>query len=433
MKIWVFLILAILITSCNPKPQKTQDCAEFVKVKKGQLMLGDKVYRFVGINYWYASNLAASGKNGEERLKRELDGLKKLGINNLRIQICSEGGDEIQFGVKPSLQTKAGEYNENLFRSIDFVLDELNKRELKAVLVLNNYWPWTGGMAKYQEWFGAGSIPYPLEEISGSWNAYMHYAASFYENEAAVEAFRKHITVVLNRKNTFNGKLYKEDNTIMAWQLANEPRGKKDSLHRTILLQWIKETAAFIKGIDYNHLVSIGSEGKVGHHGIMEDYEKAHLDKNIDYLTAHLWPQNWGWYNPYKQAKTYDSAVILSQNYLNEHLQIAQKLHKPLVFEEFGLARDSGAYNPESGTIYRNQFYQFVTDFLLKPENEKVLAGFNIWSFAGEGTPRHAGKLWEEGDAFTGDPPHEPQGWYSVYASDSTTLKILKNAAEKLK
>ena len=35
------------------------------------------------------------------------------------------------------------------------------------------------------------------------------------------------------------------------------------------------------------------------------------------------------------------------------------------------------------------------------------------------------------GDPWTGDPPHENQGWYSVYDKDATTIRIIRDYAEK--
>jgi mannan endo-1,4-beta-mannosidase len=40
--------------------------------------------------------------------------------------------------------------------------------------------------------------------------------------------------------------------------------------------------------------------------------------------------------------------------------------------------------------------------------------------------------MWKLKDDFIGDPPHEAQGWYSVYDTDSTTIKIIKEYASKI-
>ena len=40
------------------------------------------------------------------------------------------------------------------------------------------------------------------------------------------------------------------------------------------------------------------------------------------------------------------------------------------------------------------------------------------------------GGLWKPGDIFTGDPPHEAQGWYSIYSTDNTTLDLIEQYGE---
>jgi mannan endo-1,4-beta-mannosidase len=41
--------------------------------------------------------------------------------------------------------------------------------------------------------------------------------------------------------------------------------------------------------------------------------------------------------------------------------------------------------------------------------------------------------VWRRGDQFTGDPPQEPQGRNSVFATDESTLAILEDHAETMK
>ena len=60
-------------------------------------------------------------------------------------------------------------------------------------------------------------------------------------------------------------------------------------------------------------------------------------------------------------------------------------------------------------------------------------AGMSFWAWGGEGRPRDAPAAWERGDAFVGDPPHEAQGWYSVYAEDASTLAVLRKCVEHFK
>jgi mannan endo-1,4-beta-mannosidase len=61
-----------------------------------------------------------------------------------------------------------------------------------------------------------------------------------------------------------------------------------------------------------------------------------------------------------------------------------------------------------------------------------VLTGVNFWAWGGEGRPRTPQGIWQPGDNFIGDPPHEFQGWYSVFDTDTTTHRIIKTYATKM-
>ena len=60
-------------------------------------------------------------------------------------------------------------------------------------------------------------------------------------------------------------------------------------------------------------------------------------------------------------------------------------------------------------------------------KNGSSILGTNFWGWSGEAKPTTPGNFWEEGDDLIGDPPHEKQGWYAIYQSDSSTIDILRN------
>ena len=93
----------------------------------------------------------------------------------------------------------------------------------------------------------------------------------------------------------------------MSWQLANEPRPMRPAAIIDYK-NWIATTAAYIKKLDPNHLVSIGTEGYIGTEN-KEVFTEIHADKNIDYTTIHIWPKNWQWYNPENIKKEFPSVV----------------------------------------------------------------------------------------------------------------------------
>jgi mannan endo-1,4-beta-mannosidase len=403
---------------------------QFISVRNNQFIRNGKPYYFLGANFWYGMNLGMEGREDlRDRLSRELDHLKSLGIDNLRIMAGSEGPDDAPWRMTPTLQKAPGEYNDHLLKGLDFLLSAMQKRDMVAVVCLNNFWPWSGGFAQYVNWTTGDSIPYPPPAKNGRWLKFMQYSGRFYKNQAAQEAFREHIRVLINRTNTISGVAYKNDPTILSWQLANEPRAIPTY---SAYLRWVEHTAAFIKELDSNHLVSVGSDGNVIV-PFSKKFDKEHQIKNIDYATFHLWIQNWGWYNPKKADSTYKKAVKKAKQYIRRHNRLARRFNMPVVLEEFGIARDNELYHDNTPTSFRNDFYEEVFELVHKFASKGApMAGSNFWAWAGEGRPDKKNVFWQAGDDFTGDPPFEPQGWYSVYNTDETTLSIIKAYAEKM-
>ncbi len=145
-------LFSLGITSCN----NTAGDVPFVHVENGQFIKNGQPYHFIGFNFWYAGILASEGTGGNrDRLHRELDFLKSAGVDNLRIMVGADG-PENRAKVRPSLQTEPGVYNDTLLRGLDYLLTELGKRDMLAVLFFNNTWEWTGGYSQYLGWTGYG-------------------------------------------------------------------------------------------------------------------------------------------------------------------------------------------------------------------------------------------------------------------------------------
>ncbi|MCE7994279.1 MAG: cellulase family glycosylhydrolase [Roseivirga sp.] len=401
---------------------------DFVKVEGLQFTLGDVPYYFLGTNLWYGMNLAMDGKDGDrDRLIRELDRLQALGVNNLRIMGTTEGPDTEPWRIKPSQQRAPGEYNEQVLGGLDFLLSEMKKREMYAVVCLTNFWAWSGGMSQYISWANDEAIPYHPPQEGGSWMRYQRFTSSFYRNKKAQEIFENHLRFLVNRVNTVSGVAYKDDPTIMSWQLANEPRS---FMNGRTFRKWIEKTAALIKQLDPNHLVSLGGEGNADNYFAGASFRKDQKSRHIDYLTMHIWAQNWSWYDPHNADDSFNEAVSKAKEYIIEHVSMAKVMGKPVVLEEFGIARDLEAYEPNTPVKYRDNYYSriFQEMYRLASIGEGV-GGCNFWAWAGEGRPNIPGGFWKLGDDLIGDPPHESQGWYSVYDTDESTLSVIRRFA----
>ena len=425
------LAIVLLLASCHAS-KSGNGTRNFVTVKDGAFVRNGKEYRFMGANYWKGQNLASPGEGGNrDRLKRELDQMKAAGIRNLRVLALSEGPDGSPYRILPAVQDRPADLKEEMMIGLDYLLVEMRKRDMTAVVVLNNFWPWSGGMAQYMLWNGAGAIPYPPPAPDGSWDTYQRYAAMFYTNGAAMAQSDDAVKKVVTRKNSITGRNYADDPTIMAWELCNEPRGID---HVAEMQAWIDRSAAMIKSLDPRHLVTTGAEGYTSSPEYSgTDFIKMHSGRDIDYTTAHIWIQNWGWYDPAKHDETYGSAKEKMLAYLGRHAEESKRLGKPFVLEEFGIMKDGGEFNPAATTAHRDLYYGAVFDAVLRYMREGKASGVNFWAWGGEGRPKKPGTMWTKGDELTGDPPHEPQGWYSVYDIDKTTHAVIKEYAKKYK
>ena len=429
MKKILLLIILLLIGGFLVIKKDYELNRNFVSVNGIRFFLNGKPYYFLGTNLWYGMNLGSKGESGDrQRLVNELDFLSNIGIKNLRVMAGSEGPDSEKWRIIPSLQSAPGEYNTDLLDGLDFLLYEMGKRNMKAIMCMNNFWHWSGGMAQYVSWENETTIPYPPIEGECDWQKFQEYASSFYSNKGAKDHYYNHIRFIVLRKNTYTGKLYRDDPTIMSWQLGNEPRGINN---REDFLDWIESSAHLIKEIDPNHLVTIGSEGSTAHPSSGNNFIKDHESKYIDYTTIHIWIQNWGWFDP-SNEKSLSTSIDKVQTYINEHEELAIKLNKPVVLEEFGISRDYNDYSSNSPITLRDKYFNEVFDIIfLKAKKGSPLAGSNFWAWGGFGRPSKPKSIWKKNDDFIGAPPHEFQGWYSIYNSDLSTIKIIKGFALK--
>lgn len=423
----------LLMGACGIAAAASQ-AGDFVSAKSTHLARKGQAYYIVGANFWYGGYLgAASGVGERARLLKELDNMQALGINNLRVLAVSEK-TAMKSAVSPATTAAPGQYDEALLVGLDFLLAEVAKRDMTVVLYLNNFWQWSGGMTQYLNWFEGTPALDP--NVTKDYDDFMNKNARFYRNAAAQAEYRQVIAKIVKRVNTITGKPYADDASIMAWQLANEPRPGSDKAtpqEKATYVKWIDETAGYIHSLDKNHMVSSGSEGLYGSAHDAQLFLDAHKTKHIDYLTYHLWPKNWGWFDSRNPIGTWDVAISKSRTYLNSHIDLAKKLRKPIVLEEFGLDRDGPSFSIKATTKIRDRYYREVFDVVYKRASKgDPIAGFNFWAWGGAGRAGNADFWWTPGNDFMGDPPQEEQGLYSVFDSDVGSLLLIKEYADKL-
>ena len=423
-----FVVSIILLGACTPK--QTLTSSPFVRVENGQFMRNDTPYYYVGTNFWYGAILGSEGEGGDrQRLHKELDFLKSIGVDNLRILVGSDGNRGVTAKVEPTLQIAPGVYNDTILAGLDYLLAEMSKRKMLAVLYLNNSWEWSGGYGQYLEWAGYGKAPVPAVD---GWPAYMEYVKQFQQSDSAKVLFANYVNDMVSRVNRYTNIKYVDDPTIMSWQVGNEPRAFSDE-NKILFAAWIAQVAAQLKSLDRNHLVSTGSEGMWGCEQDMALFEQIHADPNFDYMNVNMWPYNWGWEPNVSFQEKLETAKVKTKAYIDDHLVVARKYRKPLVLEEFGFPRDGFQFSKESTTGARDAYYSYVFGLISdKDASGGLFAGCNFWAWGGFAIPSSEHVFWQKGDDYTGDPAQEEQGLNSVFATDST-VDIVKAASVKLK
>ena len=393
---------------------------------------GGDPYRFVGANAWYLAWLGADAQYGDRaRLRRELDRLKAIGVTNLRIMASGEEGP-VRNSIQPGFVNAAGEHNAALLEGLDHAMAEIGKRGMTAVLCLTNFWEWSGGMMNRLAW--ATGEWTDMNDPARPWPAFPDAVSRFYSSEQAKAGYYDWVRTVVSRVNSVTGVPYAEDPAIMAWQHANEPRpgGTDDAIDAALphYFDWIDTTAALIRELDPNHLVSLGHEGTMGANGREDVVVRAHA--NVDYMTAHIWPLNWGWVDGKDLEGTWPEGKKKVEDYIAGAIRLAREAGKPLTFEEFGFPRDGELYAPDVPTTFRQRYYRTIYDAAeASLASGGPVQGTNFWAWNGEARARHPDFRYQNGDnAYMGDPMHEPQGWYGIFDSDSEMIAIIREHAQ---
>jgi mannan endo-1,4-beta-mannosidase len=133
---------ALLGAACatEPRAERKAEQSGFVTVNGRHFQLDGKPYYFAGANVWYGMYLGSPGKTGDRaRLVRELDQLAAQGITNLRVLAISETST-LKRAVTPAVLLRPGHIDDTLWKGLDFLLAEMARRDMKAVLYLNNFW-----------------------------------------------------------------------------------------------------------------------------------------------------------------------------------------------------------------------------------------------------------------------------------------------------
>ena len=218
-----------------------------------------------------------------------------------------------------------GVYNEREFAQFDYLIASAKAHNLKLVPVFENYWEAYGGIDSRLQWEG----------LSGGQPG----RAAFFDKArcpGCFTSYKNYVSYALNRTNTYTGVKYKDDPTIFAWDLMNEPRYENQSaaenVNGTTLRAWVDEMGAFVKGIDAKHLLGAGLEGHGTNYGFGGDegnpFVYVQQSPYLDYTSAHPYPTE-AWAN-----LSLDQTKALIRAWINDSHNV---VGKPFFMGEFNV------------------------------------------------------------------------------------------------
>ncbi|KAJ2718746.1 hypothetical protein GGI07_005611 [Coemansia sp. Benny D115] len=397
----------------------------FVAANGTRLQRSGQEYYISGANYWQAMHLGmeAGASSNRARVLSDLQRLEALGINTLRILASSEGAIAGTGRIGPPLMPAPGVYDEAVLGGLDWVLAQLPRHNMMAVVSLGNYWTWSGGLAQMVSWATDTSIPYasewdPVQQrwTAGDYAAFLRYTNQFYTDSQAQQIYFDNVRRIVGRRNRVTGQLYARDTSILAWELLNEPQrapGAED---------FLAQAAQTVRALDTHHLVTVGAECKDG----AEWFWRMHRDPAVTLASCHFWAANWGLYNATDPTESsLAHATDQMRRFVADTADWARALGLPVALLEYGLGRDAwgtgaglGAYRPETPVTHRDKYYADV----LRAVRQSGHVGSAFWAYAGSARPPEGPS---REPSWTGDPPHEPAGWNSVFDSDHSTLEII--------
>ncbi|XP_074572465.1 mannan endo-1,4-beta-mannosidase 1-like [Curcuma longa] len=315
----------------------------FVETRGLHFVANGSIFFANGYNaYWLMT--MASDPSQRTKVTSALSDASRHGLTVARAWAFSDGGGS------NALQTSPGAYNEQTFQGLDFVVSEARKFGARLILSLANNYDNFGGKKQYVEWGRLQGQSIASED-------------EFFTNPVVKDFYKNHVKVnlqaVLTRVNTITGVAYKDDPTIFAWELMNEPRCPSDSSGKNIQ-EWIAEMAAYLKSIDENHLVEAGLEGFYGQISsnqkqanpgfqVGTDFIANNQIPAIDFATIHSYPDQW------LSTPDEQSQLAFLNNWLDAHIDDARNvLRKPLLVAEFGKStKDPGFSTDQRDAVFR--------------------------------------------------------------------------------
>ena len=346
-----------------------------IQRKGDALYEGNKPFRFFGLA---APNLqqnesqllpGASNRFPDEYEIRDLlGGLQRVGGRATRIFTLSVMSPKDN-GL-PVYITGHRQYNEAAFRCLDQTLALCHEYDIRIIIPV----------IASQSFGGIRGID-EFAALAGK------YGTNFWTDEGLKADYRHLVDFLVNRRNTVNGILYRDEPAILAWQFGNEfgsyTLDRKLNYNEYVprITAWQLEMAAYFKKVDPNHLVIDAGGG---------DVQAFIADPNIDIISTHLYE----YWNRLSGTETNLGRLAHQQ-------REDTRGRKPLMVDEFGLGATENLRN------------------LMRVIREEGITGGLLWSIRGH---RRDGGWYYHNEGGTPVNSYHVPGFAAGYAYEETRV-----------
>jgi mannan endo-1,4-beta-mannosidase len=299
----------------------------FIGTRGATFVLDGQPFRFVGANVSVMYRDEDRARMPETMAEAAREGLRVVrvwahGEGGEDSSIKSVGGDRADWPRTHPFRFSPEQWNEDEFVHLDRVISEAARNNIRVQLTLVNWWRDTGGVTQYLKWAGINDAA----DDTKPYGINVERAMLFYTNEQTRRLYREHVERIVSRRNSVTGTLYRDDPTIMGYELMNEAQAVTGRWAER--RAWVAEMSAYIKSLDPDHLVTPGTWGYRTSWERREWLEEHRLP-NIDYCDVHNYPRD-------DHDSFVDSPEALGQ-FIDNRAAASFSLKKPLMLGEFGM------------------------------------------------------------------------------------------------
>ena len=243
MRLWITAAaLAVSLATALPLAAGGAAPSAFVTRSGARLELAGKPFRFGGANIeWLGlagygpADPAGPHYPSRYEVDDALQTAQEMGARVVRSQTL---GDSV--GCPECMEPSLGQFNAAAFRRVDYALAAARRRGIRVIPTIVGDDAQAGGTGcVYLRWRGI-SVP----------GCSLVNMAPFWTDRTVIGDVEQHVKALLDHVNVYTGVAYKDDPTILGWDLLNGG-GSPTS--------WTRQISRYVRSLDPHHLILSGA------------------------------------------------------------------------------------------------------------------------------------------------------------------------------